>query len=76
MMYVHQITMLYTLNFYSAVCQLYLNKTGWKVKTIINLKKRSAALEDPGRKGAIRKASCVGTGARCLVLNGAAGPRV
>ena len=22
--------MLYTLNLYSAVCQLYLNKTGWK----------------------------------------------
>ena len=28
MMYVNQITMLYTLNLYSAVCQLYLNETG------------------------------------------------
>ena len=27
MMYVSQIIMLYTLNLYSAVCQLYLNKT-------------------------------------------------
>ena len=27
MMYVSQITVLYTLNLYSAVCQLYLNKT-------------------------------------------------
>ena len=30
MMYVSQIIMLYTLNVYSAVCQLYLNKTGRK----------------------------------------------
>ena len=30
MMYVSQITMLYTLNLYSAVGQLYLNKTGRK----------------------------------------------
>ena len=30
MIYVSQIIMLYTLNFYSAVCQLYLNKTGRK----------------------------------------------
>ena len=30
MMYVNQIIMLYTLNLYSAVCQLYLNKTGRK----------------------------------------------
>ena len=28
MMYVSQIIMWYTLNLYSAVCQLYLNKTG------------------------------------------------
>ena len=28
MMYVSQVIMLYTLNLYSAVCQLYLNKTG------------------------------------------------
>ena len=30
MTYVSQITMLYTLNLYSAICQLYLNKTGSK----------------------------------------------
>ena len=30
MMYVSQIIMLYTLNLYSAVCQLYLSKTGRK----------------------------------------------
>ena len=30
MMHVSQIIMLYTLNLYSAVCQLYLNKTGRK----------------------------------------------
>ena len=30
MMYISQITMLYALNLYSAVCQLYLNKTGKK----------------------------------------------
>ena len=30
MMYVSQIIMLYTLNLYSAECQLYLNKTGRK----------------------------------------------
>ena len=29
-MYANQITMLHTLNLYSAVCQLYLNKTGKK----------------------------------------------
>ena len=29
-MYVKQIIMLYTLNLYSVVCQLYLNKTGRK----------------------------------------------
>ena len=29
-MYANQITMLHTLNLYSAVCQLYLNKTGRK----------------------------------------------
>ena len=28
MMYVSQVIMLYTLNLYSAVCQLYLNKIG------------------------------------------------
>ena len=32
MMYAHQIITLYTLNFYSAICQLYLNKTGRKKK--------------------------------------------
>ena len=32
MMYVSQIIMLHTLNLYSAVCQLYLNKTGRKEK--------------------------------------------
>ena len=31
MMYVNQIIMLYTLNLHSAVCQLYLNNTGWKI---------------------------------------------
>ena len=30
LMYVSQIIMLYTLNLYSSVCQLYLNKTGFK----------------------------------------------
>ena len=30
MMYVSQVIMLYTMNLYSAVCQLYLNKTGFK----------------------------------------------
>ena len=30
MMYLSQIIMPYTLNLYSAVCQLYLNKTGRK----------------------------------------------
>ena len=29
MMYVSQFIMLFTLNLYSAVCQLYLNKTCW-----------------------------------------------
>ena len=29
-MYISQIIMLYTLNLYSAVCQLHLNKTGRK----------------------------------------------
>ena len=28
MMYISQVIMLYTLNLYSAVCQLFLNKTG------------------------------------------------
>ena len=32
MMYVSQIVILYTLNLHSAVCQLYLNKTGRKKK--------------------------------------------
>ena len=31
-MYVNQIIMLYTLNVYSAVYHLYLNKTQWKKK--------------------------------------------
>ena len=34
MTYVSQITMLYTLNLYSAICQLYLNKTGSKKQTV------------------------------------------
>ena len=34
MMYVSQINMLYTLNLYNAVCQLYLKKTGIKKKKI------------------------------------------
>ena len=33
MMYVNQIIMLYTLNLYSAVCQLHLNKTRRKKET-------------------------------------------
>ena len=33
-MYVNQILMLYTLNLCSAVCQLYLSKTGEKFVTI------------------------------------------
>ena len=32
MMYVSQISMLFYLNLYNAVCQLYLNKTGKKQK--------------------------------------------
>ena len=32
MMYFSQTIMLYTLNLYSAVCQLYLDKTGKKIK--------------------------------------------
>ena len=32
MMYVSQMSMLYTLNLYSDVCQLFLNKTGGKIK--------------------------------------------
>ena len=40
-MYVNQMIILYTLNLYSAVCQLYLNKTGrkknqWGTKAIIS----------------------------------------
>ena len=35
MMFVNQITVLYTLNRYSAVCQLYLNKTRRQDKEII-----------------------------------------
>ena len=34
-MYVNQIIMLYTLNLYSAVCQLYLNKTEKKKVTVL-----------------------------------------
>ena len=37
MIYLSQIIMLYTLNLYSAVCQIYLNKTGRK-KTYIYIK--------------------------------------
>ena len=33
MMYVNQTIMLYTLTLYSAICQLYLNKTGRKMST-------------------------------------------
>ena len=38
MMYVGQIIMLYTLNVYSAACELYLNKTGGK-NLIVKLRK-------------------------------------
>ena len=34
MMYASQSTTLYTLNFYSAVCQLYLSKTGREKKKV------------------------------------------
>ena len=37
MMYVNSIIMLYTLNLYSAIYQLYLNKTGRKIKNTFNL---------------------------------------
>ena len=33
--YVSQIIMLYTLNIYSAVCKLYLNKTGKKIYILL-----------------------------------------
>ena len=35
MIYVSRIIMLYTLNLYSAVCQLYLNKTGKYIYIIL-----------------------------------------
>ena len=35
-MYVSQTIMLYTLNLYSVVCQLYLNKTGQKTYKFLN----------------------------------------
>ena len=35
MMYVSQIMILYTLNLYSAICQLYLNKTGRRRKILV-----------------------------------------
>ena len=47
MMYVCQIIMLYTLNLFNAVCQLYLNKTGRKKNTFqltVNLKARATVL--------------------------------
>ena len=34
MMYLSQNILLYTLNLYSAICQLYLNETGQKIETI------------------------------------------
>ena len=34
MMYVSQTIMLYTLNFYSAICKLYLNKMEEKIKWV------------------------------------------
>jgi len=46
MMHVSRIIMLYTLNLYSAVFQLHLNKTGrkYKLKNKLNTKKLSAAI--------------------------------
>ena len=45
MMYVTQIIMLYTLNLYSAVCQLYLNKTRrQKLKKEIKARRKSINL--------------------------------
>lgn len=34
MMYISQNILLYTLNLHSAICELYLNKTGQKIETI------------------------------------------
>ena len=36
-MNVSQISVLHTLNLYSAACQLWLNKTGEKVKSVLNV---------------------------------------
>ena len=41
MIYVSQIIMLYTSNFYSAACQLYLNKTGKKKKKTTTTRKET-----------------------------------
>ena len=37
MIYLSQIIVLHTFNLYSAVCQLYLNKTGGKQRQIFNI---------------------------------------
>ena len=44
-MYVSQITMLYTLNLYSAVGQLYLNKTGKNKKKEMPAKKQVVEIQ-------------------------------
>ena len=47
MMYVSQIIMLYTLNLYSAVCQLYLKKTGRKKLRVLILFMRALPPKGP-----------------------------
>ena len=46
MMYVNKIIMLYTLNLYSAICQLYCNKTRRKNKEEIKIEKTSLTTRD------------------------------
>ena len=50
MMYVGQVMMLYTLNLYSAVCQLYLSELEKKGKTKRNLLNHSAGSSQGGSK--------------------------
>ena len=49
MMYLSKIIMLFTLNLYSAICQLYLNKTG-REKIKIYFKKSETKWIDPGNE--------------------------
>ena len=48
-MYVSQIIILYILSLYSAICQLYLNKTGKKKRRGKKKKKRKREKEKGGR---------------------------